>query len=304
MSEESLGGADDSMGMSLDLQGSITAVARDIERMRQPMKLFRSMAQFTLCFLRYTIVAIGANQWSWCCTIAHMDMINSIAERERARYGDVAIFVALCYDERRRKQWAERCKRNDSSLTTVGDLEKECSVENQFVLEECRMKVWIRMERSGLSSQASKARSELAGGYDGAGSSSAAKEDAAVDAFTKRANETARMMAKQQQDFLAKQAAMLHTDPTDHGQPKGGTKGKGKSKDKGKSGKGEGTRREAKRQAFLERTIADTQSRKDDEQYGGAGDGYKSGWGSWPNKKWRCPSFLCHGQRTNVLPHL
>ena len=90
------------------------------------MKLFRSMAQFMLCFLRYTIVAIGANQWSWCCTIAHMDMINSIAERERARYGDVAIFVALCYDERRRKNGAERRKRNFASLTTVADLEKEC----------------------------------------------------------------------------------------------------------------------------------------------------------------------------------
>ena len=223
MSEESLGGADDFMGMSLDLQGSITAVARDIERMRTPMKFFRSMAQFTLCFLRYAIVAIGANQWSWCCTIAHMDMINSIAERERARYGDVAIFVALAYDERRRKNWAERCKRNDASLTTV---EKECSVENQYVLEECRMKVWIRVERSGLSSQSASARSELAGGFDGSGSYLAAKEDAAVDAFTQRANEIARMMAKQQEEFLAKQAAMLHSDPTDHGQPKGGKKGK------------------------------------------------------------------------------
>ena len=79
---------------------------------------------------------------------------------------------------------------------------------------------------------------------------------------------------------------MLHTDPTDHGQPKGGKTSKGKGKGKEKSGKGEGTRREAKRQAFLERTIADKRSRKDDKQYGGAGDGYKSGWGSWPNKKW------------------
>ena len=59
----------------------------------------------------------------------------------------------------------------------------------------------IRMERSGLSSQAASARSELASGYDGSGSSLAAKVDAAVDALTKMANETARMMAKQQEDL-------------------------------------------------------------------------------------------------------
>ena len=58
MSEDSLGGSDDSMGMSLDLQGSITAVARGIEKMRKPMNLFRSMAHFVLCFLRAAVVAI------------------------------------------------------------------------------------------------------------------------------------------------------------------------------------------------------------------------------------------------------
>ena len=71
MSDKSLSGSDGSMGMSLDLQGSITAVARDIEKMRKPMKLSRSMAHYMLCFLRYAMVAIGANQWSWCCTHAH-----------------------------------------------------------------------------------------------------------------------------------------------------------------------------------------------------------------------------------------
>ena len=69
--------------------------------------------------------------------------------------------------------------------------------------------------------------------------------------------------------------------------PKAERRAKEKAKTKAESlKKGEGTRREAKRQAFLERTIADKRSRKDDKQYGGAGDGYKTVWFSWPSKKW------------------
>ena len=78
-----------------------------------------------VAFLRYSIAAIGAGQWSWVCFTTHIGLVNRMAEREMAKYGTLAPFVAMSYEERRRRSLAERCRRGDMSICNLEALTKD-----------------------------------------------------------------------------------------------------------------------------------------------------------------------------------
>ena len=222
MSEESIGGRENwgNELEGLEAEGkSIMQIAADVNKMMKPLRLFRTLAQWMVALLRYTVAAIGAGQWSWTCFSSHVDLVNRMAEREGAKYGAVAPFVAMSYEERRRKQWAERVRRKDKSLDSLEKLCEECHVEDLVLLEEARTRVYGIVERAGISlgfqgANFHPARSNPANAGSGFDPSQAmesvmAKQNAAVEATMKRSQDTARLMARQQEDFLHKTNAMM-----------------------------------------------------------------------------------------------
>ena len=204
----------------LEAEGkSIMQIAADVNKMMKPLRLFRTLAQWMVALLRYTVAAIGAGQWSWTCFSSHVDLVNRMAEREGAKYGAVAPLVAMSYDERRRKQWAERVRRKDKSLDSLENMCEECHVDDLVLLEEARTRVYGIVERAGifLGSQGANfqsARSNPANAGPGFDPSQAmesvmAKQNAAVEATMKRSQDTARLMARQQNNFFHKTNAMM-----------------------------------------------------------------------------------------------
>ena len=222
MSEESIGGRET---WGNDLEGleaegkSIMQIAADVNKMMKPLRLFSALAQWMVALLRYTIAAIGAGQWSWTCFVSHVHLINRMAERESAKYGAVAPFVAMSYEERRRKQWAERVRRKDKRLDSLDKLCEECHVEDLVLLEEARTRVYgigresliFKGNQAMTFRPQSREPANAGSGFDPsqAMESVMAKQNAAVEATMKRSQDTARLMARQQEDFLHKTNAMM-----------------------------------------------------------------------------------------------
>ena len=96
---------------------------------------------------------------------------------------------------------------------------EECHVEDLVLLEEARTRVYGIVERAGISmgNQAmafrpqSREPASAGSGFDPsqAMESVMAKQNAAVEATMKRSQDTARLMARQQEDFLHKTNAMM-----------------------------------------------------------------------------------------------
>ena len=62
----------------------------------------------------------------------------------------LALFVAMTYEERRRKSWAERTRRGDTALTSLAQLQVEVGVEDLNLLEDARTRVFSVVERAGM----------------------------------------------------------------------------------------------------------------------------------------------------------
>ena len=97
MGEELVGVRDamDSLSANMDVsgEGSLLQVSKELEKLRKPYKLFRNLSHWQLALARYSIVAVGAKQWTWECHFAHIDLVTRLAEQESIRYGNLGPYI-------------------------------------------------------------------------------------------------------------------------------------------------------------------------------------------------------------------
>ena len=197
-------------------------------------------------------------------------LVLRMAEQESVKYGAIAQFIAMYYDERRRKSWHERSKRSDPQLLDLTALLKECMVIDEQILVAARTQISKRLDKAGLQvGNAQMSQSPMA---DPVSESLAAKEAAATAAAQRRSHEVARAMAKQQEDFLAKQTAMQNS----YGSYGGDNSGQGYPV--GPDGQVQlGFRRQAKRAQFMEEVYANKQAKWESGKGKGKGGKGKGG---------------------------
>ena len=100
---------------------SLSQLSQALQRATASPRFFRTIAQWSAAFQRFTVVAVATGQWTWAMVSCHIDTIMSIAEQERLSAGSA--LTAVLYDDLIRKSWATRSQRRDPSLDLAGPQE-------------------------------------------------------------------------------------------------------------------------------------------------------------------------------------
>jgi len=156
-------------------------------------RFFRSMAQWCGAWMRFGTAAVAAGQWTLPQVIAHLDTVMQLSEQERASGGTV--FTALVYDELVRRSWEQRAFRRDSTFR-LGEAVLEV---NGPILAAARARLASTLTAAGVAEtvQQSQAVSASAGASEL--ESTLAKQQAAMDAIAKRAEQATKALQRGQQ---------------------------------------------------------------------------------------------------------
>lgn len=171
----------------------------------------RKMSTWFLAVLTWTKMAVACKQaWSWVAFSCHIDTIMHLAEREVIKYGALGIFVSLLCDEILRMSSADWTPQHDSELGSVAEVGKIVTGVGSQLLLESRTHVHGVMKKAGMSDSSSGDSLMAHGGVavEGHVSSSLTKQLAPLDAFTRKANDAARAMSKEQHSMAARSNAM------------------------------------------------------------------------------------------------
>ena len=132
---------------------------------------------------------------------------------EEARLAGESPYLAILYDDLLRKTVSERAKRRDPEL----DLDAEFVKVNKEIFQLAKSRLAHVLSAAGVTSERPSSSS---GGRSFVGMESAlAKQAAAADALTKKAEAAAKALARQQQE-MDKRAATLRSPAIDLNNPK------------------------------------------------------------------------------------
>jgi hypothetical protein len=220
---------------------TLSALGAALKAAAQTPKFFRSVSQWNAVYLRYAVVATSLEQLTWSAVVAHVDVVMRIAEEARMK-GDTP-FVAVLYDDLLRRSFANRAEKRDPQL----DIEAQSAKVNAEILILAKSRLLQVLGAVGLGDcgvPSSGASPAVTVGTE----SVLAKQAAAAEALTRKAESAVRQMQKQQIQLDSRQAALeSHGHPSapnesgpnkrqrkmqtwmDNGRPQKG-KGKGKGK--------------------------------------------------------------------------
>ena len=141
---------------------------------------------------------------SWSMVIGHIDVVMRVSEETRAAGSNT--FVAILYDELLRKSFAERAAKRDPAL----DLEAEFVKINKKVLRLAESRLAQVLAASGITSDigASRRPAVPAEALATSTESVLAKQSAAADALTRKAEQTVRHMSQQQESMERRRSAL------------------------------------------------------------------------------------------------
>jgi len=178
-------------------------------------------------------------QLSWSAVVAHVDVVMRISEESRVSGGSQ--FLAILYDDLLRRSMAYRAAKRDPEL----HLETEFTKVNKEVLDLARSRLSQVLMAVGV-----KESNVADGGFNSAATASTesvlAKQAAAADALTRKAESAVKHLAQQQQQLEDRRMAL---ESQSRPQQQDGNHGKKRDRwgklfankgNKGKGGKGKG----------------------------------------------------------------
>ncbi len=148
--------------------------------------------------------------------MAHLDIIMRLAEEARAA-GD-SIFLPILYDQLLRKNLADRALKRDPEL----DIEAEFTKVNKEVLALARSRLAITLDAAGVKDKSHQPHG--AQGLVASTESVFAKQAAAAEALTRKAEQACRQMAQQQEGLERRRQALESAGkyfPQDQGKGRG-----------------------------------------------------------------------------------
>jgi len=156
-------------------------------------RFFRSMAQWCGAWMRFGTAAVAAGQWTLPQVIAHLDTVMQLSEQEKASGG--TMFTALVYDELVRRSWEQRAFRRDSTLR-IGEAVLEV---NGPILAAARARLASTLSAAGVAETSPQSQAISASAGASELESTLAKQQAAMDAIARRAEQATKALQKGQQ---------------------------------------------------------------------------------------------------------
>ena len=182
--------------------GTIQALEKALKAATQTPKFFRSLAQWTAVFSRYSVAAVSMGHLNWATVMAHIDVVMRISEESRV--AGASQYLAIIYDDLIRRDWAGRAIKRDPAL----NIPVEALIMNKEVFEVAKTRLSQVLEGAGVHDDGtSKWRTQinsegnLATAHQSSVESLLAKQQAAAEAVAKRAENATRQMAKQQEQM-------------------------------------------------------------------------------------------------------
>ena len=111
---------------------------------------FRKLEHYLVAYEKWSIAAIGCDQWSVTAMTAHRDLVLQIIEDERRTEGWKGLFIGLLYCELRRKSWSARARKMEKALRTLPQLEEEASVKDLVVLATAKSRIDSVLQAAGI----------------------------------------------------------------------------------------------------------------------------------------------------------
>lgn len=116
-------------------------------------RFIRNATLWMMVILRFAVVAVATQQWTWVAVINHMSMVGQIMEIHRVEMGGKAQYLGILYDELARIFWSERAERRDPEML----LEKVTAEPDKNILEAAKSRLAGVLEAAGLHNVARKA---------------------------------------------------------------------------------------------------------------------------------------------------
>ena len=200
--------------------GNIAALSQALRSASTTPRFFRSFSQWLGSWTRYFPFAVACSHMEWVHVVAYQSTMAKLAEDQRAKYGHS--YLAFLYDDIQRRSLAKRIQSGEEV-----DLMKELSSVNEDSMEVAKSRLVATLARIGIHLKGEESRSAASSPGFGtqAAESALAKQVAAAEALSAKAQKAVKDMARQQ-DVIDQRAGW------DQGwQEKGG-----KGKDRGKRG--------------------------------------------------------------------
>ena len=200
--------------------GNIAALSHALRSASTSPRFFRSFSQWLGSWTRYVPFAVASTHMEWVHVVAYQSTMAKLAEDQRVKYGHS--YLAFLYDDIQRRSLAKRIQSGE-----VVDLLKELSSVNEDSMEIAKSRLAATLAHIGIHLKGEEPRSAASGHGLGAqaAESALAKQVAAAEALSAKAQKAVKDMARQQ-DVIDQRAGW---DPG--WQEKGG-----KGKDRGKRG--------------------------------------------------------------------
>ena len=234
---------------------TLGALGQALKAATSTPRFFRSLAQWVAVFSRYVVAAVAMGQLSWPAVVGHIDVVTRVSEE--SRLGGDSAFLALLYDDLLRRSFADRALKRDPAL----NIETEIVTTNKEILELAKSRLKHTVEFAGIPDKAPQSHGYQPSNLCNSTDSVLAKQAAAADALTRKAENAVRHMVQQQEGLERRRLALESAGSqftqdggrhnkqqqrfesfkkrrTETNDGKGGKGGKGKGKgNKGKGGK-------------------------------------------------------------------
>ena len=245
--------ADDQRKDALTL---VNGLSKTFEKIR----FFRRREHWIMAWRRAFPILITSGQWTFVSWLTHFNHICMLYELNKDAGNDHLI---TWYEDRVRKHWSDKCARGD-----MVDLVVECGRTRRTIMDMCKAKLHHVLAAAGLQqSQASyqhSASSDIA-------ASAMAKQQAMLDADSKRQKNLASASKQMQEYFDKKVDALQQARPSEAAGQfskswSNKTKGRGKGKSKGGQSSGKGkSKKKVKRKSSWNKV--DLKSNKEQSQW-------------------------------------
>ena len=191
---------------------------------------FWKLEHYFVAYEKWSMAAIGCDQWSVTAMTAHRDLVLQIIEDERRTEGWKGLFICLVYCELRRKSWSARACKMEKAFRTLPQLEEEASVKDLVVLSTAKSRIGSVLQAAGIWTNECTAHARLGQQLLGQGrpgyqlkvdESEAvlegvlAKQGAAGAALTKNAQSAIRTLAGMQDEMFTRTEVLKSSGVTD-----------------------------------------------------------------------------------------
>ena len=179
---------------------TLGALGAALKAATQTPRFFRSLAQWTAVFMRYGASAVAMEHLTWSAVLSHVDVVMRISEELRA--ASDSMFVAVLYDDLLRRAFADRAAKKDPEL----NIEKEMTKVNKEILALAKSRLGQVLAAAGIANE--PRRSSGSDPLTVSAESVLAKQSAAADALSRKAEQAVRQMAQQQESLERRKLAL------------------------------------------------------------------------------------------------